>query len=195
MEGKIIILSAPSGCGKSTIIKALMERGDLNLRFSVSATNRPPRVGEINGIHYHFLSDEEFRSHIKSGDFVEHEEVYPGRFYGTLRSEIDSILASGFNCILDIDVEGALNVKKIYGDRAIAIFIAPPSLEELANRLRLRATDSESDISKRLSKAETEMGYEPRFDNTVVNDDLASAWWRVTHDVGEYCREHAPMQN
>lgn len=186
MEGKIIILSAPSGCGKSTIIKALMERGDLNLHFSVSATNRPPRVGEINGIHYHFLSDEEFRSHIKSGDFVEHEEVYPGRFYGTLRSEIDSILASGFNCILDIDVEGALNVKKIYGDRAIAIFIAPPSLEELANRLRLRATDSESDISKRLSKAEIEMGYEPRFDNTVVNDDLASAIDTVHDTISEF---------
>ena len=175
MEGKIIILSAPSGCGKSTIIKALMERGDLNLRFSVSATNRPPRVGEINGIHYHFLSD-----------FVEHEEVYPGRFYGTLRSEIDSILASGFNCILDIDVEGALNVKKIYGDRAIAIFIAPPSLEELANRLRLRATDSESDISKRLSKAEIEMGYEPRFDSTVVNDDLASAIDTVHDTISEF---------
>lgn len=126
MEGKIIILSAPSGCGKSTIIKALMERGDLNLRFSVSATNRPPRVGEINGIHYHFLSDEEFRSHIKSGDFVEHEEVYPGRFYGTLRSEIDSILASGHNCILDIDVEGALNVKKYTVTRQSQSSLLPP---------------------------------------------------------------------
>lgn len=182
MEGKIIILSAPSGCGKSTIIKALMERGDLNMRFSVSATNRKPRVGEIDGIHYHFLTDEEFRRHIDSGDFVEHEEVYPGRFYGTLRSEIDSILASGINCILDIDVEGALNVKRIYGNRAMAIFIAPPSLEELANRLRLRATDSEADISKRLSKAEIEMSYEPRFDTTIVNDDLTSAIDKV-HDT------------
>ncbi|MFG6388351.1 MAG: guanylate kinase, partial [Muribaculaceae bacterium] len=134
-NGKIIVLAAPSGCGKSTIINALTEGGDLNLGFSVSATTRPPRQGETDGVNYHFMTEEEFRDAIAEGEFVEYEEVYPGRFYGTLRSEIDRITSQGHNIILDLDVNGALRVKDIYADRALAIFIQPPSIEELRRSL------------------------------------------------------------
>ena len=130
-RGKIIVIAAPSGCGKSTIINALLEGGDLNLGFAVSATTRPPREGETEGVNYYFMREEDFRDAIAEGRFVEFEEVYPGRFYGTLRSEIDRIIDEGHNIILDLDVNGALSVKKLYGVDAMSIFIAPPSIEEL----------------------------------------------------------------
>lgn len=172
---RIFIFSAPSGSGKSTIISALRERGDIDMQFSVSATNRPPRDGETDGEHYHFLSTPEFEAHIAAGDFVEYEEVYPGRFYGTLRSEIDRILDSGHNCVLDIDVKGALNVKRLYGDRTLSIFIMPPCIEELRRRLEGRGTEEPEWIEKRLAKAQWEMDFAPQFDRQVVNDDLSRA--------------------
>lgn len=176
MKGKIIILSAPSGTGKSTIIKYLMEnRPDLNLSFSISATSRKPREGESDGKEYYFLTEEEFRSKIDAGEFVEWEEVYQGNLYGTLESEIERLTGEGRNVIMDIDVKGSLNVKKRFGDRARAIFILPPSVEELKKRLTARATDTMEDIERRLAKAEYEMSFAPRFDNVVVNDQLAKA--------------------
>lgn len=174
-NAKIIIFSAPSGSGKSTIINALRSRGDIDMQFSVSATNRPPREGETDGVHYHFLSTADFESRIAAGDFVEYEEVYPGRFYGTLRSEIDRILLSGHNCVLDIDVKGAVNVKRLYGDRAVTIFIMPPGIDELRRRLEGRGTEDREWIEKRLAKAQWEMDFAPRMDHCVVNDDLDRA--------------------
>lgn len=174
-EGKIIIVSAPSGCGKSTIINAIMERANVPLQFSVSATNREPRTGEQNGVNYHFLTTEEFQLHIANGDFVEYEEVYPGRFYGTLRSEVEQRCANGENVVLDIDVKGGVNVKRIFGSKALSIFIMPPSVEELRRRLESRATDSADDINRRVAKAEFEISFAPQYDTVVVNDNLAEA--------------------
>lgn len=174
-EGKIIIVSAPSGCGKSTIINAIMERANVPLQFSVSATNRKPRTGEQNGVNYHFLTTEEFQLHIANGDFVEYEEVYPGRFYGTLRSEVEQRCANGENVVLDIDVKGGVNVKRMFGSKALSIFIMPPSVEELRRRLESRATDSADDIDRRVAKAELEISFAPQYDTVVVNDNLAEA--------------------
>ena len=140
-KGKIIVVAAPSGCGKSTIINAL-----LNLGFAVSATTRPPREGEVHGVNYYFLTEEAFRDAIAENEFIEFEEVYPGRFYGTLRSEVDRITGDGHNIILDLDVNGALGVKRIYGERALTIFIEPPSIDELRRRLRFRGTETEEVI-------------------------------------------------
>lgn len=172
---KIIILSAPSGCGKSTIIGRLMERGDLNLAFSISATSRAPRGTEKHGVDYYYLTAEEFRRRIDAGDFVEYEEVYPGRFYGTLRSEIDRITSGGSNVVLDIDVKGALNVKRIYGDRALTLYIVPPSIDELRRRLEGRATDAPDVIEERVGKAAYELTFAPQYDCSVVNDRLDDA--------------------
>ncbi len=175
-QGKIIVLSAPSGCGKSTIIHKLLEGEDaLPLEFSVSATNRAPRTGETDGVSYHFMSTEDFRDAVAAGRFIEWEEVYPGRYYGTLRSEIDNKIAAGRDVVLDIDVKGALNVKRIYGDKAVTIFILPPDVEELRRRLVGRATDSPEVIEQRVAKADYELGFAPQFDFRVVNDDLDEA--------------------
>lgn len=174
-SGKIIVLSAPSGTGKSTIIKRLSAYKDLKLGFSISATSRKPREGEADGREYYFISEDEFRRRIKAGEFVEWEEVYSGTLYGTLRSEITRITSVGKNLIMDIDVKGAINIKRLYSDRTLAIFIAPPSLETLSQRLHDRGTDSEQTIRKRLEKAEYEMSFAPKFDTTVVNDDLDRA--------------------
>lgn len=173
-KGKIIILSAPSGAGKSTIIRELTKHDDLNLGFSISATSRPPRGEERNGVEYYFLDEEEFRRRARNGEFVEWEEVYPGMFYGTLESEVERV-TSGGNLIMDVDVKGGVNIKKRFGDCALSIFIMPPGMEELERRLRGRATDSEEKIRRRLDKAEYEMGFAPQFDHTVVNDDLGHA--------------------
>lgn len=176
MEPKIVIFSAPSGTGKSTIINRLGQREDVpEMKFSVSATSRAPRGAEKDGVEYRFLTADEFRRRIDNGEFVEYEEVYPGRFYGTLKSEIDRILDSGHNCVLDLDVKGALNVKKIYGDKALALFIQPPSVEALRQRLEGRNTDSAEDIEKRLERAEYELAQAQHFDRIVVNDDLDHA--------------------
>lgn len=174
-KGKIIILSAPSGTGKSTIISRLMEHPELKLQFSISATSRQPRGGECHGREYYFLTPEEFASRVKKGDFVEWEEVYPGTCYGTLRTEVERVVGNGGNLIMDIDVKGALNVKRQFGDDAVAIFVMPPSVEELERRLRGRATDSEESVRKRLDKAEYEMTFAPKFDIEVINDSLDRA--------------------
>ena len=175
MQGKLIIFSAPSGSGKSTIINKLMGDYGLQGRFSISATSRKPRGSEQDGVEYYFLSEEDFRRRISEGDFLEYEEVYPGCFYGTLRSEVDRTLAQGENVILDIDVQGGLNVKKIYGDRALTLFIQPPSIERLRERLERRGTDAPEVIERRLAKAETELSFAPKYDAVVVNDDLEEA--------------------
>ena len=174
-RGKIFVLSAPSGTGKSSIISKIIGRPELRLRFSISATSRKPRGTEKHGVEYYFLTSEEFSERAGRGEFVEWEEVYPGTCYGTLVSEIDRICDSGHNVIMDIDVKGALNVKKRFGDRAMTIFILPPSKEELERRLRGRATDSEETIAKRLAKADFELGFAPEFDHRVVNDTLEHA--------------------
>lgn len=174
-EGKIIVVSAPSGCGKSTIINTILDSGTPALRFSVSATNRRPRPGEVDGVHYHFMTTEEFRDAIASHSFIEWEEVYPGRFYGTLKSEIERIIDKGGNVILDIDVKGGINVKKLYGEKAKTIFFLPPSIEELRRRLIERGTDSAEVIEERVGKAEYEISFSGQFDTRIVNDNLDKA--------------------
>lgn len=174
-KGKIIVLSAPSGTGKSTIISRIIDRPELALGFSISATSRSPRGEECDGREYYFISNEEFRRRVDNGEFVEWEEVYPGTCYGTLRSEVERVVTAGKNLIMDIDVKGGLNVKKIFGDESVAIFILPPSHEELERRLRGRGTDSEETILKRLAKAEYELSFAPQYDVRVVNDDIDKA--------------------
>lgn len=174
MAGKLIIFSAPSGSGKSTIINYLLTQ-NLRLRFSISATSRAPRGTEKNGVEYYFLSPEEFRARIAAGDFLEYEEVYKDKFYGTLKSEVERILAEGDNVIFDVDVVGGCNIKKYYGDRVLSMFIQPPSIEELRRRLEGRATDAPEVIESRIAKAAYELSFAPQFDVVVVNDDLDKA--------------------
>ena len=174
MAGKLIIFSAPSGSGKSTIINYLLTQ-NLRLRFSISATSRAPRGTEKNGVEYYFLSPEEFRARIAAGDFLEYEEVYKDKFYGTLKSEVERILAEGDNVIFDVGVVGGCNIKKYYGDRALSMFIQPPSIEELRRRLEGRATDAPEVIESRIAKAAYELSFAPQFDVVVVNDDLDKA--------------------
>ncbi len=171
---KIIIFSAPSGSGKSTIINYLMQQG-LNLHFSVSATSRPPRGAEQNGVEYYFLTPEDFKQRIAQGEFLEYEEVYKDRFYGTLKSQVDAQLAKGENVVCDVDVLGGQNIKKHYGQRAMSIFIQPPSIEALRQRLEGRGTDSPEVINDRIARAEFELSFADKFDHAVVNDDLQQA--------------------
>lgn len=185
-KGKVIIISAPSGCGKSTIINALLAKGEIDMQFSVSATNRKPREGEKHGVNYYFLSDEEFRRAIDAGEFVEYEEVYPGRYYGTLRSEIDRIVDAGHNVVLDIDVKGGVNVKRMYGDEAVSVFIQPPSVEALRQRLIGRGTETPEAIAQRVDRAEFEISYAPQFDHAVVNDDLDKAIAEVSDILKDF---------
>lgn len=173
-KGKILVFAGPSGSGKNTIINTLMDKG-LNLHFSISATSRPPRGKEQNGVAYWFLSPEEFRRRIDAGEFIEYCEVYPGRYYGTLKSEVDRQLDEGNNIIADLDVVGAENIKKIYGAQAMSVFVMPPSLEVLRQRLESRGTETAEVIADRLARAEYEIGEAPKFDTTVVNDDLTTA--------------------
>ncbi len=169
---KLIIISAPSGTGKSTIISELMKREDLALRFSVSATSRPKRAGEEHKREYYFFSPEEFRQRIDADEFIEWEEVYQDKFYGTLKSEVQRILDEGANVIFDVDYVGALNIKKLYGAEALAIFVKPPSLQALEKRLTARATDSDEVIRERLAKAKQELSFADEFDKVFVNDKL-----------------------
>lgn len=172
--GKLIIFSAPSGSGKSTIIQYLLTQG-LNLAFSISATSRAPRGTEKDGVEYYFLTPDEFRRRIANGDFLEYEEVYTDKFYGTLKSEVERLTALGKNVIFDVDVVGGVNIKRFYGQRALSIFIQPPSVEELRRRLVSRATDAPEVIESRLAKAEYEMSFASKFDRVIINDDLTTA--------------------
>lgn len=174
MDGKLIIFSAPSGSGKSTIINHLLSC-NLNLAFSISATSRPPRGEEQNGVEYFFLSPEEFKQRIANNEFLEYEEVYENRFYGTLKSQVEKQLSAGQNIVFDVDVVGGCNIKKFYGKRALSIFIQPPSIEELRKRLIGRGTDTLDVIESRVSKAAYELEFATQFDEIIVNDNLEQA--------------------
>lgn len=174
MTGKLIIFSAPSGSGKSTIINYLLTQG-LNLAFSISATSRPPRGTEQHGVEYFFLTPEEFRSRIENNEFLEYEEVYKDRYYGTLKAQVEKQLEAGQNVVFDVDVVGGCNIKKFYGDRALSVFIQPPSVEELRHRLEGRGTDAPEVIESRIAKAEFELSFAPQFDRIIVNDNLETA--------------------
>jgi guanylate kinase len=169
-----VIFSAPSGAGKTTIVHALLD-ANIGLEFSVSACSRDPRPNEVNGKDYHFLGIEGFREKIEANAFVEWEEVYTNNFYGTLRSEIERIWKNGHTVIFDVDVIGGLNLKKIFGEQALAIFVQPPSYEELEQRLRFRSTETEEKIAQRMSKAREELSYAVKFDHILVNDQLENA--------------------
>ncbi len=191
-KGKLIIFSAPSGSGKSTIVKYLMDNHpELNLAFSISATTRAPRGTEKNGVEYLFLSEDEFRRKIANDEFLEHEEVYPGRFYGTLKSQVDTQTARGENVVFDVDVKGGCNIKKFYGSRALSIFIQAPSIDELRKRLIGRGTDSAEAIDGRIAKASYEMTFAPQFDHIVVNDDLQKAE-KETYEIVKKFLETSP---
>lgn len=175
-RGKLIIISAPSGTGKSTIISWLMkEHKELSLAYSISCTSRPPRGAEQNGVDYFFLTPEEFRHRIENNEFLEYEEVYTDRFYGTLKSQVDNQLEAGQNVVFDVDVKGGVNIKKFYGDQALSLFIQPPSIAELRRRLEGRATDSPDVIDQRIARAEFELTFAKKFDKIVINDILEYA--------------------
>ena len=176
MRGKLIVVSAPSGSGKSTIVQWLMkEHPELKLYFSVSCTSRPPRGTEQNGVEYFFITPEEFKAKIQDDAFLEYEEVYENRFYGTLKSQVERQREAGQNVVFDVDVKGGVNIKQFYGDEALSLFIQPPSVDELRRRLEGRGTDSPEAIAERIAKAEYELTFAPRFDHIIVNDDLETA--------------------
>ena len=187
MKGKLLIFSAPSGSGKSTIVNWLMkEHPELNLYFSISCTSRPPRGTEQDGVEYYFLSPEEFRQRIENNEFLEYEEVYEGRFYGTLKAQVERQLDTGQNVVFDVDVKGGVNIKNFYGEQALSLFIQPPSVDELRRRLVGRGTDTPEAIENRLAKAEYEMTFAPQFDHIVVNDDLETAKAETLKLVSEF---------
>ncbi len=175
MEGKLLIFCAPSGSGKSTIVQHLM-KGMPELAFSISATSRNPRQGEVDGKEYHFISPQLFREKIEKDEFIEWEEVYQDQYYGTLKSEVERIWGEDYHALFDIDVLGGLNLKKAYGKKALAIFVKPPSLAVLEERLRSRGTDDESSLQKRLGKVEYELSFAPEFDTVLINDSLKKAF-------------------
>ncbi len=178
-EGKLIVLSAPSGSGKTTLVKYLLHQEELNLDFSISAASRQPRGGEVHGKDYYFLSLREFKDKIKADEFLEWEEVYRDNFYGTLKSEVIRIWEQGKHVIFDIDVVGGLDIKRIYPSRTLAIFVKPPSIEELKIRLKKRKTETEDKINMRVAKASTELATAPQFDAIITNDDLEKAKMEV----------------
>ena len=194
-RGRLIIVSAPSGSGKSTIVQYLMkEHPEFKLAFSISATSRPPRGEEKHGVEYFFLSPEEFRQRIQNNEFLEYEEVYPDRFYGTLKEQVEKQLAAGQNVVFDVDVKGGCDIKKFYGDRALSLFIQPPSIEELRRRLEGRNTDSADQIQIRLNKAEYEMSFAPQFDRILINDDLEKAKQEAVRILTEFLASPSPSQ-
>ncbi len=172
--GKLIIFSAPSGSGKTTLVRYLLAQG-LDLAFSVSCTSRAPRGTEQDGVDYYFITPEQFRQRIANDEFLEYEEVYTDKFYGTLKSEVERLSAEGHTVVFDVDVKGGVNIKRFYGDRALSLFIQPPSIEELSRRLHSRGTDSEEVIRQRLEKAAYELTFAPEFDHIIVNDVLEVA--------------------
>lgn len=183
--GKVLIFSAPSGSGKTTIVKHLLARFP-ELEFSISATSRAPRGEERDGVDYYFMNAAEFAARVEAGEFVEWEEVYAGTCYGTLRAEIERIWDRGHVAVFDVDVVGALNIKKLFDEQALSVFIMPPSVEVLRMRLEGRGTDSPEAIERRLAKADQEIGYAPRFDRVVVNDDLERAYAEAVQVVGAF---------
>ncbi|MBP5420108.1 MAG: guanylate kinase [Bacteroidales bacterium] len=187
MEGKVLIFSAPSGSGKSTIVNHLLKCG-FDLEFSISATSRAPRGSEQNGVEYYFLTADEFRDRISKDEFVEYEEVYAGCFYGTLRSELTRIWSKGHHIVFDVDVKGGVNLKKLFGNRALSVFIQPPSVDELRNRLVKRATDSAEKIEQRVAKASEELTYAPKFDKIIINDNLETALGEAEKIVADFIK-------
>jgi guanylate kinase len=175
MKGKLIVFSAPSGSGKTTIVRHLLEQDDLNLEFSISAATREPRGEEENGKDYYFMSIEDFKKHIKNEDFVEWEEVYRDNFYGTLKSEVERIWAKGKNVIFDIDVAGGLRIKSKFPEETLAVFVKPPSVDELKRRLKERSTETDEKINMRIAKAHVELATAPQFDVVIKNYDLELA--------------------
>lgn len=193
MQGKLIIFSAPSGAGKTTIVKHLLQQ-NLGLEFSISATSRGMRHTETNGKDYYFLTSDEFRKKIENDEFLEWEEVYSGTFYGTLKSEVERIRNNGKHVIFDVDVVGGCNIKKYYGDEALAIFVQPPSVEELRNRLVCRSTDAPEVIEKRVAKAEYELSFSDKFDVILVNDELDTACQKAKQLVLEFIKNKGVWQ-
>ena len=185
MQGKLLIFSAPSGAGKTTLVKHLLAVFP-ELAFSVSATSRPPRPGETHGEDYYFISDEEFRTKIRNNEFLEWEEVYGGYFYGTLKSEVERIRNSGKSVVFDVDVVGGVNIKQFYGNEALAVFVKPPSVEELRLRLERRATESPDKVAMRVAKAEQELAYEKKFDVVIINMDLQEAKKEAERVVSDF---------
>lgn len=185
-QGKLVIFSAPSGSGKTTIVRHLVAKMPDKLAFSISATSRARRGAEENGKDYYYLSVEEFKSKVKSGDFLEYEEVYSGTYYGTLRSEVERIWAEGKNVIFDIDVQGGLNLKHQFKDQALAVFVMPPSIKILEERLQLRQTDSPESIALRVEKAEKELQTAKLFDCFILNEDLEKACAEAERIVGDF---------
>ena len=191
LPGKLIIFCAPSGSGKSTLVQWLMaEHPELRLAFSISCTSRPSRGTERNGVEYFFLTPEDFKQKIANGEFLEYEEVYQDRFYGTLKSQVDSQTQRGENVLFDVDVKGGCNIKEHYGSRAMSIFIQPPSVDELRRRLLSRGTDSVEAIEERVAKAAYELTFAPRFDHVVIYDNLEEAKAEVLRLVAQFVKEH-----
>ncbi len=189
-KGKLIIFSAPSGSGKSTLVQHLMtEYPELRLKFSISCTSRAPRGTERNGVEYFFLSPDEFRQKISAEEFLEYEEVYQDKFYGTLKSQVETQVERGENVVFDVDVKGGCTIKKYYGDRALSVFIQPPSVEELRKRLVGRATDAPEVIEQRLAKAEYELTFADKFDKVIINDDLDVAKTEAYQIVSEFLKK------
>lgn len=188
MPHKLIIISAPSGAGKTTIVKNLLQHSEFQFEFSISACSRAKRETEIDGKDYYFLTSDEFKKRISNNEFIEWEEVYKDHFYGTLKSEIDRIFAKGNNVLFDVDVKGGVNLKHIFGTKALSIFIMPPSVVELENRLRLRHTDSEQNIQKRIGKAKEELLYFNKFDTVVVNNMLENAIIETKRIITEFLK-------
>ncbi|MBA4850731.1 guanylate kinase [Emticicia sp. BO119] len=195
MKGKAIIFCAPSGSGKTTIVKHLLDKYNSNLGFSISACTRDKRGrNEENGKDYHFLSIHDFKERIDNEEFIEWEEVYPGAYYGTLKSEIERMWAEGKNVIFDVDVKGGVNLKKYFGDAALAIYVKVPSMEELEKRLRGRGTDSEDSISRRLYKMKFEMEFQNRFDVILLNDDIETSWQKAEELYESFVRDELKIE-
>ena len=189
MKGKLIIVSAPSGSGKSTIVNWLMqEHPELNLYFSISCTSRAPRGEEKDGVEYFFLTPEAFKEKIENDEFLEYEEVYEDRFYGTLKAQVERQREAGQNVVFDVDVKGGVNIKKYYGDKALSLFIQPPSVAELRRRLEGRGTDTPEAIEQRLAKAEYELTFAPKFDRVVINDDLETAKQETFNIISDFLK-------
>lgn len=188
MQGKVIIVSAPSGAGKTSIVRHLLEQVP-ELKFSISATTRPKRDYEIDGKDYYFLTPEQFKERLANDEFLEWQEVYADQFYGSLKSEVERIWSNGQAVIFDVDVLGGLNIKKFYGDEALSVFIEPPTMEELENRLKNRGTENDASLKKRLAKAEYELSFARQFDKIVLNDDLKTAQQEMIDLVRDFLEE------